>query len=98
MTHDGFEPFPGEEPPVERTPLRSGVGGVLYDIVDPSLDGPLRPSRRNLAAFGGYVVAAGVYIAIGVATTDFLLSYWVALAYLLVAAWLVPAGVRRLLR
>lgn len=44
----------------------------------------------------GYCLAAGVYIAIGVAWTDFLLSFWVGLAYLLVAAWLIPTLVRRL--
>ncbi len=56
-----------------------------------------RPSRRQLAAFGGWLVCAGVYIGIGLYTVDFLLSYWVAVAYVLVAAWLVPAAVRRLL-
>jgi hypothetical protein len=55
------------------------------------------PSRRQLAVATGYVVAAAVYIAIGVAFTDFLLSYFVGLAYLLLVAWLIPAGVRRLL-
>jgi hypothetical protein len=55
-----------------------------------------RPSRRDLTVFGGYCLAAGIYIAIGVAWTDFLYSFWVGLAYLLVAAWLVPTLVRRL--
>ncbi len=54
-----------------------------------------RPTRRDLAVFGGYVLAAGVYIGIGLYSVDFLLSYWVAVAYVLVAAWLVPAAVRR---
>jgi hypothetical protein len=54
------------------------------------------PSKRQLAVAAGYVVASGVYIAIGIAFTDFLLSYFVGLAYLLLVAWLVPAGVRRL--
>jgi hypothetical protein len=45
---------------------------------------------------GGYCLAAAVYIAIGVAFVDFLLSFWVGVAYLLVAAWLVPALIRRL--
>jgi hypothetical protein len=44
----------------------------------------------------GYAVASAVYITIGVFYTDFLLSFWVAMAYLLVAVWLIPAGVRRL--
>jgi hypothetical protein len=60
-------------------------------------DGPLRPTRRDLVVFAGYALAAGVYIGIGLYTVDFLLSFWVALAYLAVAAWLVPAAVRRLL-
>jgi hypothetical protein len=54
------------------------------------------PSRPQLAVALGYVGAAVVYIAIGVWFTDFLLSYFVGLAYLLLAVWLVPAGVRRL--
>jgi hypothetical protein len=54
------------------------------------------PSRRDLATLGLYVACAAVYVAIGVAVTDFLLSFWVALAYVLVSAWLVPALVRRL--
>jgi hypothetical protein len=60
-------------------------------------DGPIRPSRRDLAVFGGYLLAAGVYVGIGLYTVDFLLSYWVALAYVLVITWLVPATVRRVL-
>jgi hypothetical protein len=54
------------------------------------------PSRRDLATFAGYCLAAAVYIAIGVAFVDFLLSFWVGVAYLVFAAWLVPALVRRL--
>ena len=55
------------------------------------------PNRRDLIVFGGYCLAAAVYIAIGVTFVDFLLSFWVGAAYLVVAAWLVPAAVRRLL-
>lgn len=54
------------------------------------------PDRRDLRVFGGYCFAAAVYIAIGVAWVDFLLSFWVALAYLVVTAWAVPTLVRRL--
>jgi tetrahydromethanopterin S-methyltransferase subunit B len=54
---------------------------------------PNRPERRVLA---GYLLAAAVYIAIGVAVTDFLLSFWVGVAYIVVAAWAVPVAVRRL--
>ena len=54
------------------------------------------PSRRQLAVAMGYVAASAVYIAIGVWFTDFLLSFFVGLVYLLLVAWLVPAGVRRI--
>jgi hypothetical protein len=53
-----------------------------------------RPDRRQLTTLGGYAVAAAIYIAIGVTVTDWLLSVFVATAYLLVVAWLVPAIVR----
>ena len=56
-----------------------------------------RPSKRQLAVFVGYVIAAAVYVTIGVFYTNFLLSVFVGGAYLLVVAWLVPAGVRRFL-
>ena len=56
-----------------------------------------RPNRDDLRVFGGYCLAAGVYIAIGVTYVDFLLSFWVGLGYLLLAAWLVPTVVRRFL-
>jgi hypothetical protein len=56
-----------------------------------------RPNRGDLRVFGGYCLAAAVYIAIGVTYVDFLLSFWVGLGYLLLAAWLVPTVVRRLL-
>ena len=55
-----------------------------------------RPSTRQLAVFAGYVVAAAVYVTVGVFYTDFLLSVFVGTAYLLLVAWLVPAGVRRI--
>lgn len=56
------------------------------------------PSRSDLRIFAGYCLAAAVYIAIGVTYVDFLLSVVVGMAYLLVAVWLVPTLVRRLLR
>ena len=52
------------------------------------------PSRLDLRVFAGYVGAAAVYIVIGVSVTDFLLSFWVAVAYVAVAAWLVPMAIR----
>jgi len=54
---------------------------------------PNRPERR---VFAGYLLAATVYVAIGVAVTDFLLSFWVGVAYIVLAAWAVPTIVRRL--
>jgi len=44
-----------------------------------------------------YGVAAIVYVAISVTFTDFMFSLVVAIVYLLIAVWLVPAGIRRLL-
>jgi hypothetical protein len=54
-----------------------------------------RPSRRQWIVFGGYAAAAVVYVVIGVTYTDFLLSFWVGLGYLLLAAWVVPMIARR---
>jgi hypothetical protein len=54
-----------------------------------------RPSRQQLAVFAGYVIAAAVYVTVGVFYTDFLLSVFVGIAYLLLVAWLVPVAVRR---
>ena len=48
--------------------------------------------------FAGYCAAAAVYIVIGVAYNDFLLSVIVGMGYLLLAVWLVPAAFRRLRR
>lgn len=54
------------------------------------------PTKRQLMVAAGYAAASAVYIAIGVFYTDFLLSFWVALVYLMVVAWLLPAGIRRI--
>jgi hypothetical protein len=43
-----------------------------------------------------YLVAAVVYIALGVAVPDFLWSWVEGAAFLLLAVWIVPALVRRL--
>jgi hypothetical protein len=56
------------------------------------------PSRSDLVVFAGYCAAAAVYIVIGVAYNDFLLSVVVGMGYLLLAVWLVPAAIRRLRR
>jgi hypothetical protein len=42
-----------------------------------------------------YLVAAAVYVALGVAVPELLLSWIVGVAYLLIAVWLVPALARR---
>ena len=52
------------------------------------------PTRPDLRVFAGYCLAAAVYVAIGVTVTDFLLSFWVGVAYVLVAAWAIPTLVR----
>ena len=56
-----------------------------------------RPSRADVLVFVGYAAAAVIYVVIGVFVTDFLLSVFVAVGYLLVAAWIVPRAVRRML-
>ena len=55
----------------------------------------LRPLNRTLVIWG---LAAAVYIAIAVFYTDFMLSVVIAIGYLLLATWLIPEGIRRLLR
>lgn len=55
------------------------------------------PTLPDLRVFGGYLLAAAVYIAIGVSVTDFLYSFWVGVAYIVVAAWAVPTLVRKIL-
>jgi hypothetical protein len=58
----------------------------------------LRPvARGRLETLAIYGVAAVVYITIGVFFTDFMFSMVVAMGYLLIAVWLVPAALRRLL-
>ncbi len=59
---------------------------------------PDLPTRRDLRGFAPYGLAAAVYIAIGVVYQDFLLSVVVGIGYLVLAAWLLPAAVRRLRR
>lgn len=55
-------------------------------------------TRAQLTELGIYLAAAAVYIGIGLYNTSFLLSWPVAALYLLIVAWLIPAGIRRLLR
>jgi hypothetical protein len=45
-----------------------------------------------------YLVAAAVYIALGVAFPRLLISWVEGTAFLLLAVWILPALVRRLLR
>jgi hypothetical protein len=55
-----------------------------------------RPDRRQLITLLGYAGATAVYVTIGVLTTDFLLSVFVAAAFLLLTVWIVPLIVRRI--
>jgi len=59
-------------------------------------DGSRIPALRDLWVFAGYCACAAVYIGVGILVTDVLLSYWVAVAYVVAAGWGVPALVRRL--
>src|SRR5262249_37586744 len=54
------------------------------------------PSRGQAIVLLGYAGSCAVYVVIGVTVTDFLLSFWVALAYLVFVAWAFPALVRKL--
>ena len=59
---------------------------------------PDLPTRADLRTFAAYGLAAAIYIVIGVAYQDFLLSVVVGIGYLVLAVWLLPAAVRRLRR
>ena len=56
----------------------------------------LRPLEKRLSTLIVYLTAAVVYIVVGVFFVDFMLSVVIAVAYLFVATWLVPAAIRRL--
>jgi uncharacterized membrane protein (DUF485 family) len=53
---------------------------------------------RVMRELGTYLAAGAVYIALGITFPAFLFSWVVAAAYVLVAVWLVPAGIRRIVR
>jgi hypothetical protein len=53
-------------------------------------------TRATLVNLGLYLASAVVYIVIGVFVTEFMLNVFVAIAFLAVTVWLVPAAVRRL--
>lgn len=55
------------------------------------------PSWEQLAVVSGYAAAGALYVVIGILVTDFLLSWLVGVAYLLIVAWLVPVAARRIL-
>jgi hypothetical protein len=52
--------------------------------------------RSSLPTLLVYFGAALLYIVVGVFFIDFMLSVFVAAAYLLVVTWLVPSAIRRL--
>jgi hypothetical protein len=54
---------------------------------------PVEKDRRDLVH---YLVAAAIYIPIGVFFLEFMLASAVALGYLLIVVWLLPALYRRL--
>ena len=56
------------------------------------------PRRNELPPLLLYLAAAAVYVTIGVLHPTFLYSWFVAAVFLLLAAWLLPAAIRRLLR
>ena len=60
------------------------------------LPGLTLPSKPQLATTLRYAAAGVVYVAVGVTFADFLLSVFVAMAYLLAVLWLLPAFLRRL--
>lgn len=51
-----------------------------------------RGATQTLVVYG---LAAVIYITIGVFFVDLMLSVIVAMGYLLLATWLVPAAIRR---
>lgn len=52
----------------------------------------MRVRSRELTV---WALAAAIYIAVGVFFVDFMLSVVVAMGYVLLATWLVPAAIRR---
>src|SRR5262249_58449190 len=77
--------------------VRGGAGRAAAGVSDHDAGlGSRLPSRRQATVLLGYVGACAVYVVIGVTVTDFLLSFWVALAYLVFVAWAFPALVRKL--
>ena len=54
--------------------------------------------REGVGTLLVYLAAGVVYVVTGVLFVEFMLSSVIAIAYLLLAVWLVPATVRRLRR
>jgi hypothetical protein len=54
------------------------------------------PTRQELRGAVPYFAAGALYVLIAVFAVDFMLSVFVAMAYLLVVVWLVPLAIRRL--
>ena len=55
-----------------------------------------KPQRKRPGRVVKGAITLAVYIAIGVTWIDFLFSFWVGLAYVVITAWAVPTIVRRL--
>jgi hypothetical protein len=51
--------------------------------------------RVTVQGFVVWALATVIYVVVGVFFVDFMLSVFVAMGYLLVATWLVPAAIRR---
>lgn len=54
------------------------------------------PRREDLPTLALYLAAAALYILIGVLETDFLLSWYVGVGYLLLVVWIVPVAAKAL--
>ena len=53
------------------------------------------PRREDLPGLLLYLAAGALYIGIGLLETDFLLSWYVGIGYLLLVVWIVPLVVAR---
>lgn len=57
----------------------------------------VRPLTRGEAqTLAVWAAAAALYTVVGVFFTDFMLSVFACMGYLLIVVWLLPAGIERL--